>query len=101
MPRMIVTDKLRSYAAAKCEILPGVEHRQNRYLRVGAWIYQPIAIVESYGSGLRASTAVIVDLWRYPFTNAHPQGINLWRSVGAAVHSPALCGSAVSGFKSA
>nr|WP_263969208.1 IS6 family transposase [Roseomonas sp. SXEYE001]MCV4210261.1 IS6 family transposase [Roseomonas sp. SXEYE001] len=28
VPRVIVTDKLRSYAAAKHEILPSVEHRQ-------------------------------------------------------------------------
>jgi putative transposase len=27
-----VTDKLKSYGAAKREILPGVEHRQHRYL---------------------------------------------------------------------
>ena len=32
VPRVIVTDKLKSYAAAKREILPGVEHRQHRYL---------------------------------------------------------------------
>ena len=32
VPRVIVTDKLRSYAAAKREILSGVEHRQSRYL---------------------------------------------------------------------
>jgi len=32
VPRVIVTDKLRSYAAAKREVLPGVEHRQSRYL---------------------------------------------------------------------
>jgi len=32
MPRVIVTDKLKSYGAAKHEILPGVEHRQHRYL---------------------------------------------------------------------
>ena len=32
VPRVIITDKLRSYAAAKREILPGVEHRQSRYL---------------------------------------------------------------------
>jgi putative transposase len=31
-PRVIVTDKLRSYAAAKRWILPEVEHRQSRYL---------------------------------------------------------------------
>jgi putative transposase len=29
---MIIMDKLKSYGAAKCEILPGVEHRQSRYL---------------------------------------------------------------------
>lgn len=32
IPRVIVTDKLRSYAIAKRDILPGVEHRQSRYL---------------------------------------------------------------------
>ena len=32
VPRVIVTDKLKSYGAAKHEILPGVEHRQHRYL---------------------------------------------------------------------
>ena len=31
-PRVIVTDKLKSYAAAKKEILQGVEHRQHRGL---------------------------------------------------------------------
>ena len=29
---MIITDKRKSYGAAKREILPGVEHRQHRYL---------------------------------------------------------------------
>jgi putative transposase len=32
VPRVIVTDKLKSYGAAKYELLPGVEHRQHRYL---------------------------------------------------------------------
>jgi putative transposase len=32
VPRAIITDKLQSYGAAKREILPGVEHRQHRYL---------------------------------------------------------------------
>ena len=32
VPRVIVTDKLASYGAAKREILPSVEHRQHRYL---------------------------------------------------------------------
>jgi putative transposase len=32
VPRVIITDKLRSYGAAKREVLPSVEHRQHRYL---------------------------------------------------------------------
>lgn len=32
VPRVIVTDKLASYAAAKNEIQPGVEHRQHKGL---------------------------------------------------------------------
>ena len=32
VPRVIITDQLRSYGAAIHEILPGVEHRQHRYL---------------------------------------------------------------------
>jgi DDE domain len=32
VPRVIITDKLKSYRAAKREILPGVEHRQHKRL---------------------------------------------------------------------
>jgi putative transposase len=32
VPRVLITDKLKSYGAAKRDILPGVEHRQHRYL---------------------------------------------------------------------
>jgi putative transposase len=32
VPRVIITDKRKSYGAAKREMLPGVEHRQHRYL---------------------------------------------------------------------
>ena len=31
-PRVLITDQLKSYGAAKRELLPGVEHRQHRYL---------------------------------------------------------------------
>lgn len=42
VPRVIVTDKLKSYAAAKREILPKVEHRQSRYLNNRAEVsHQP------------------------------------------------------------
>jgi putative transposase len=32
-PRVIITDKLKSYGAAKKEILKGVEHRQHKGLK--------------------------------------------------------------------
>src|ERR1700739_2854733 len=32
VPRVIVTDKLRSYGVAQRQLLPSVEHRQSRYL---------------------------------------------------------------------
>jgi len=32
VPRVIVTDKLRSYGVARRELLPQVEHQQSRYL---------------------------------------------------------------------
>ncbi len=32
VPRVLITDKLGSYGAAKREVLPSVEHRQSRYL---------------------------------------------------------------------
>ena len=33
VPRVIITDKLKSYGAAKREMLPSVEHRQSRSLK--------------------------------------------------------------------
>jgi putative transposase len=32
VPRVLITDKLKSYGAAKREMLPSVEHRQHKYL---------------------------------------------------------------------
>jgi putative transposase len=41
-PRVIVTDKLKSYAAAKRKVLPHVEHRQSKYLNNRAEVsHQP------------------------------------------------------------
>ncbi len=36
VPRVLITDKLASYGAAKREVLPSVEHRQSRYLNTRA-----------------------------------------------------------------
>ena len=42
VPRVIVTDKLKSYGAAKREIMPGVEHRQHKGINNRAeWSHQP------------------------------------------------------------
>jgi transposase-like protein len=47
VPRVIVTDKLKSYNAAKAEIIPGVEHRQHKGLKDRAihqaWMRQVIS----------------------------------------------------------
>jgi putative transposase len=41
-PRVVATDKLKSYAAAKRTILPHVEHRQSKYLNNRAEVsHQP------------------------------------------------------------
>jgi putative transposase len=32
VPRVVVTDKLKSYGVARRALLPKVEHRQSRYL---------------------------------------------------------------------
>jgi putative transposase len=32
VPQGLITDQLKSYGAAKREMLPGVEHQQHRYL---------------------------------------------------------------------
>jgi transposase-like protein len=41
-PRVLITDKLKSYAAAKREIMPGAEHRQHKGLNNRAEnSYQP------------------------------------------------------------
>ena len=46
-PRVIITDKLKSYGAAKREILPGVEHRQHKRLNNRAEnLHQPTRLRE-------------------------------------------------------
>jgi len=47
VPRVIITDKLRSYGAAKREILPGMEHRQHKRLNNRAEnLHQPTRLRE-------------------------------------------------------
>ena len=47
VPRVIITDKLKSYGAAKAEIMPGVEHRQHKRLNNRAEnSHQPVRVRE-------------------------------------------------------
>jgi transposase-like protein len=55
-PRVLVTDKLKSYAAAKREIMPGVEHRQHKGLN-----NRPKTPINRIRVGRRASSASIQE----------------------------------------
>jgi putative transposase len=55
VPRLLITDKLRSYGAARCDMLPGVEHRQHRYLsNRGENSHQPTRKRERHMQGLKS-----------------------------------------------
>jgi transposase-like protein len=43
-PRVMITDKLASYAAAKRTVMPSVEHRQHKGLLYSAGFSQAIPI---------------------------------------------------------
>ena len=59
VPQVIVFDKLRSYGAAKREILSGVEHRQSRYLNNRAEVsHQPRGPCRQPSISCRTSASV-------------------------------------------
>ena len=56
VPRVLITDKLKSYGAAKRELLPSIEHRQHRYLNNRAEnSYQPTRQRERRMQGFKSS----------------------------------------------
>ncbi|MFE4960303.1 IS6 family transposase [Streptomyces sp. NPDC056653] len=58
VPRVIVTDKLRSYGAAHREVMPSVEHRSSKYLNNRAEnSHQPTRQRERAMKGFRSSGA--------------------------------------------
>ncbi|WP_344646283.1 IS6 family transposase, partial [Streptomyces fimbriatus] len=58
VPRVIVTDKLRSYRAAHREVMPCVEHRQSKYLNNRAEnSHQPTRQRERAMKGFRSAGA--------------------------------------------
>jgi putative transposase len=83
-PRVMITDKLASYAAAKRTVMPGVEHRQHRDLNNRAEnSHQPTRrrerIMKRYKSAGQAQR----------FLSAHDQVANLFRrpaNTSAAAH---------------
>ena len=88
-PRIIVTDKLRSYGVARRDILPGVEHRQSRYLNNRAEnSHQPTRRRErqmqrfkSTGHAQRFLSAHGFIYGHFPFT---PTPHDRWRAPGGA-----------------
>jgi putative transposase len=55
VPRVLITDKLKSYSAAKRDLLPSVEHRQHRYLNNRAEnSHQPIRQRERRMQGFKS-----------------------------------------------
>ncbi len=55
VPRVLMTDQLKSYGAAKREVLPSVEHRQHRYLNNRAEnSYQPMPQRERQIQGFKS-----------------------------------------------
>jgi hypothetical protein len=74
-PRVIVTDKLRGYGAAKRDVLPTVEHRQSRYLNNRPEnSHQPAGAPDAAAQVGRARPALLVGarlhLWPLPFAPA-------------------------------
>ncbi|WP_369255385.1 IS6 family transposase [Streptomyces sp. R35] len=58
VPRVLVTDKLRSYGAAHREVMPSVEHRQSKYLNNRAEnSHQPTRQRERAMRGFRSAGA--------------------------------------------
>jgi putative transposase len=103
VPRVIVTDKLRSYGAAKQEVLPSVEHRQHRYLNNRAEnSHQPTRQQERRMQGFKspghaqrflAAYGPIAQHFRprrhrFPapeYRQALPQRFQIWREITGTV----------------
>ena len=72
-PPVLVTDKLKSYAAAKREIMPGVEHRQHKSLNNRAEnSHQPTRRRERIMKGFKSPRHV------QRFLSTHDQLANLF-----------------------
>jgi putative transposase len=104
-PRVMITDKLRSYAAAKRQIMPGVEHRQHKGLNNRAEnSHQPIRrrewIMKRFKSARQLQRFVsihdpIANLFHFPRNNISSgehrdlrnQAMKIWREL-ACLNAP-------------
>ncbi len=105
-PRVIITDKLRSYGAARKEILPGVEHRQHKGLNNQAEVsHQPTRQQERQMRGFKSAAqaqrflsvhAPINNLFRprrhrmnaAEYRAARQQAFETWQQVTCARSAP-------------
>jgi DDE domain len=86
VPRVLITDKLASYGAAKREVLTSVEHRQSRYLNNRAEnSHQPTRKRER---GYPLGVAALQISWARP--TLRPEGTRcLWADSGTLLSAPA------------
>jgi putative transposase len=103
-PRVMITDKLRSYGAAKREIMPGVEHRSHKGLNNRAEnSHQPVRrrerIMKRFKSARHLQRFVSVhhlianlfNVPRHDITSIHPRklratAMQAWRQI-ARLHA--------------
>ncbi len=100
VPRVIVTDKLKSYGTAKRQILPHVEHRQSKYLNNRAEVsHQPTRRREQqmqrFKSARHPSSSFPPALQAEPLllppsASCPPTPVSTTTSSSAAIASPPL-----------
>jgi putative transposase len=84
VPRAIITDKLRSYTAAKAEVLPSVEHCQNKWQNNRAEnSHQPTRLREHVMRRFKSSGHAQRFLSAFGIINSHFRvGRHLYRASG-------------------
>ena len=104
VPRVIVTDKLRSYGVAHRQLLPKVEHRQSRYLNNRAEnSHRPTRRRERQMQRFKSPTQAQDFLYPHAFIHGHShprrhlltansyrairtEAFNIWQREGCAQH---------------
>jgi putative transposase len=93
VPRVIVTDKLRSYGVAQRHLLSGVEHRQTRYLNNRAEnLHRPIRRRERQMQRFKSSGQAQDFLCAHSFIygHFHPRRHRLAANACRAIRSDAF-----------